>query len=206
MLERIIMAICLLTLWQAATPAFAQPNMRQTIERRLSEADSYFQQNDFLMGANRTREACTMLKSAPQSMPEANYVQIASSKAALIDDQLRATLDRKDYEGAKNLAGAEGILLSSLSNWEPQNPKWRYQKAVLAQIKSRLPMTGIGAAMASNLGIKNNLHNELDMRPLQEAIQECDRVLAMGDPSYRDKAAKLKDACQAEMQRRTTKI
>ncbi len=206
MLEKIIIAVCLFTLWQAANPAVAQPYVRQTIERRLSEANTYFQQNDFQMSANRIREACSLLKSAPQSMPEANYVRIASSQVKLIDGKLAAVLDKHDYDSAKNIATAEDILLTSLSNWEPQNPRWHYKKAVLSYMISRMPMTGAGAAMASRLGIQNNLHNELDMRPLRDSIQQCDRVLALADQSYRDNATNLKNACQAEIQRRTSKI
>lgn len=207
MLQRMIPAmLCLLTLWQIVIPAVAQPYMRQTIERRLSEASSFFQQNDFEMGANRIREACSLLKSAPQSMPEANYVQIASSKADVIDSKLSAVMDKRDYDLAQKLVTAQDILLTSLSNWEPQNPRWHYQKAVLYHIDSMIPMTGAGAAMAMRLGIQNNLQNEVDMRPLQNSIQECEMVLRLADRPYRDRAAKLKSACQAEIQRRTDKL
>ncbi len=193
---------------QLAVPALATPQayMRQNIERRLNEANTYFAQNDFEMGASRIREVCSLLKSAPQCMPELNYLKLAAEKALFIDGKLRAALDKHNYDSARVLVRAEDNLLTSLSDWEPQNPRWHYEKAVLFHINSALPMTGAGAAIASRMGIQNNLHNELDMRPLQDAINECDRALGLSDQSYREKATKLKNACNAEIQRRNSKI
>lgn len=189
-----------------ASPVFAQAYMKQTIERRLNEANSYFQQNDYEMGANRIREACSLMQSAPQAMPQANYIQVAASKVEFMEGKLAAAMDKRDYDAAKQIAAAEDILLTSLTNWDARNPRWHYQRAVLFQMSSGIPMTGAGAAMASRLGIQNNMHNEINMQPLHNAVQECDAVLGQPDQSYRDKASKLKAACQTEIQRRTNKM
>ena len=178
-------------------------NQSSVVDRRLSEAETYFQQNDFQMGANRIVEACNILKSSPQSSPGMNYVQIAASKADFIDAKLNASLQRNDYDNSRVLIGAEQNLLTSLTNWDPQNPRWHFQKAKLYQAESKIPMTGNGAMLAQRLGVPLNLHNEVNMQPLQNSIQECEQVLRMGDPTFRDSAMKLKTACETEMQRRT---
>lgn len=167
-------------------------------ERRLNEAENFFQQNDYQMGANRIVEACHMLRSAG-----GNYVQIASGKVDLIDSKLTASLQRNDFDNARSLLAAEQTLLTPLSNWEPQNPKWHYQKAKLYQAESKIPMTGNGAILAQRLGVPMNLHNEVNMQPLRNSIQECEQVLRMGDAAYSDAAMKLKTACESEIQRRT---
>ncbi|MBX9573472.1 MAG: hypothetical protein K2X77_31515 [Candidatus Obscuribacterales bacterium] len=198
------LVICALLFLQNTNTALAQANgQSRLIERRLTEADSFFQQNDFEMGANRVVEACSMLRSSPQSMPGNNYVQIASSKAAFIDGKLNASLQNRDFETAKKLVTAEQNLLTSLSNWQPQNAGWHYQKAKLYHIESGLPMTGVGAAMAKRLGVPNNLHNQVNMQPLQYSIQECEQALNSPDQSFRNAANKLKSTCESEIQRRT---
>lgn len=202
-----ICLLLLITLGQGAPDSAAQGYMNNqgaVAERRLNEAESYFAQNDYQMGANRIVESCYVMKSSPQS--GGNYIQVAASKVDFIDAKLNASLQRKDYDSAKTLLGAEQTLLTPLSNWEPQNPKWHYQKAKLFQIQSQIPMTGNGALLAKSLGVPYNLHNEMDMQPLRNSIQECETVLRMGDPSYRDSAQKLKTACETEIQRRTGNI
>lgn len=208
MLNRIIRFLFLIPLLLQIEPVYAQPNMRQAalIERRLCEADTYYQQNDFEMGTNRIVEACNLLKQAPQSLPGQNYVQIALNKVDFIDAKLNQCLQRNDSETARKLLSAEQHLLTSLSNWDPQNPKWHYQKAKLFHAESRIPMAGVGMAMANRLGVPNNLHNEVNMQPLQNSIQECERVISSSDPTYRDAAMKLKSACQSEIQVRTGKL
>lgn len=166
-------------------------------ERRLAEADSFFQQNDFQMGANRIVEACYLLRSSPGA------IQVAAAKVDFIDAKLSACLQKNDFDNAKTLLGAEQTILTPLTNWEPQNPRWHYQKAKLYQAESRIPMTGNGAILAQRLGVPLNLHNEVNMQPLRNSIQECEQVMQMGDPGLRDAALKLKAACESEIQRRT---
>lgn len=178
----------------------AQPAMdRQSAlaEKRLTEADSFFQHNDFQMGANRIVEACYLLRSSPGA------IQVAASKVDFIDAKLSACLQKNDFDNAKTLLGAEQTILTPLTNWEPQNPRWHYQKAKLYQAESRIPMTGNGAILAQRLGVPMNLHNEVNMQPLRNSIQECEQVMQMGDPGLREAALKLKAACETEMQRRT---
>ncbi len=184
----------------------AQPYVRQTVQQRLNEAETYFQRNDYEMGANRIREVGYLLQSSPQVMSEINPIAIASTKAKFLDEKLAVAWNRKDFEQAKSLISAEQTLLTCLANWQPQNPQWRYQNALLYKVAAEIPLTGIGAQMAAHLGIQNNLHNEMDMRPLQSSIRECDRVLGMADPTYRQQATQLKNSCLMEMQRRNGKI
>jgi hypothetical protein len=180
--------------------------MRQTVQQRLNEAETYFQRNDYEMGANRIREVGYLLQSSPQGMSDLNPVAIASAKAKFLDDKLGVAWSKKDFDQAKSLITAEQALLTCLSNWQPQNPKWHYQNALLYKVASEVPLTGIGGQMAAHLGIQNNLHNEMDMRPLQNSIRECDRVLAMADSTYRQQATLLKNACESEIQQRSNKI
>lgn len=205
---RLSPALLIIVFWLSSVPALAQSYSHQgaIIERRLNEAESFFQQNDFEMGANRIVEACTMLRSGSQTTSGKTYVQIASSKCEFLDAKLNASMQKSDYDSARKLMGAEQHLLSSLANWEPQNPSWHYQKAKLFQMESRIPMTGAAAVLASRLRVPGNLHNEVNMQPLQSSIQECDAVLGLSDSSYRAAATRLKTDCQNEIQRRTGNI
>lgn len=197
-LLRVLFALLLLLLDSGV--ASAQSRTDALVERRLIEAETYFQQNDYEMGANRIVEACTLMRSTRQ--PGANFVQIASSKADLIDTKLQASLQKKDYANASKLIEAEKRLLNSLSNWEPQNPKWHYQIAVLYKTESSLPSTGMTEVLAKRLGINSKIPNQFNFQPLQNAIMECDRVLGMADSSFNAAANQLKTACLNEIQNR----
>lgn len=203
MIRKTFPFVCLTLILGFATPVLCQPAMNgqsAMAERRLAEAESFFQQNDYQMGANRVVEACHLLRS---SRGANSSVQVATSKVDFIDAKLTASLQRNDFDTARTLLGAEQTILTPLTNWEPQNPRWHYQKAKLFQAESRIPMTGNGAILAQRLGVPMNLHNEVNMQPLRNSIQECEQVMRMGDPSLSEAALKLKAACESEIQRRT---
>jgi hypothetical protein len=186
----------------ASGPVHAQ----DYLEQKMRAADAAFQRNDFEGGANLIRELCYSLKSSPTAA--ANPVQIASGKVDLIDGKLQTAIANNDSESARRLIKAEETLLNPLSSFDPQNSRWHYQKALLMQMSAGLtaPSGGLEAQMAAHLGIQANLPRQLDMQPLRNAIQECDRVLSMPDQSYRQQALELKAKCQSEMQRRTSNI
>lgn len=197
-LLRVLCALFVLLLNSAE--ASAQSRTDAMAERRLLEAETFFQQNDYEMGASRIVEACTLMRSSQQT--GSNFIQIASSKADLIDTKLKASLAKKDYSSCSKLIEAEKRLLSSLSNWDPQNPKWHYQIAVLYKTESSLPATGMTAALANRLGINSSIPNQFNFQPLQNSIMECDRVLGMANSSYNTAANQLKTSCLNEIQKR----
>lgn len=205
--KRVILLFLSFAALQFSNQAIAQDFMRQNIEQRLAEANALFQRNEFEAGASRIREACYTLKSSPQSMPEANPSAIAAMNVEFLNGKLSNAISTNDYSTSKKIVTAEQTLLTALIGWEPQNPKWHYQKALLLESSSQMPATGLEATMASHLGIQANLPGQLDMHPLQNAIQECDRAISMSsDQSYRELAMQLKQKCESEIQRRTTNI
>lgn len=198
-LFRLLLAI--LALLQNTQPAaLAQSRTDAMAERRLSEADAYFQQNDYEMGSSRVIEACSLMRSSRQAGN--NYLQIAGARLELIDSKLKASLQKNDFPSASKLINAERTLLTSLSNWDPQNPKWHYQIAVLYKTESTMPATGMTAVLANRMGINSSLPNQFNFQPLQNSIMECDRVLGMADSSYHGAANQLKTSCLNEMQKR----
>lgn len=165
----------------AQTPA--QSHTRARIQQRLNEASTYFSQNDFLMGANRINEACSLLKSSPLSMPDASYIAIASKTVDDLDGKIQNAKSSGDNALVTKLVGALEPLATSLSNWDPQNPRWHYERGLVLKTQAGLqqyqsPVT------------------------LQSAIREFDAALALqGGGSVRASAQEMKSNCQKELQK-----
>lgn len=173
-----LVGFMLLTLSSAA-----QSPVRNRIQQRLNEASNYFSQNDFLMGANRVNEACSMLRSSPAAMPESNYIEIASKAADDLDAKLRAARARNDKDSVTKIASGLEPLVNSLSSWDAQNPRWHYLHGVVYQTLYFTKQNGF-------------------INDLQSAIREFDASLAIqGGGSFRAGAMEGKSTCQKELQK-----
>lgn len=182
-----IIAIALSIVFLCVQSSEAIDRTAERIQQRLNEASSYFTQDDYFMGVARIKEACSLLKSSPNSMPE-SYVSIAARKFDEVNQKIIDATARRDVKSATSKITALQSLVTALSNWEPQNSRWHYEQGVLFEKLSALQSYQYPADLLS-------------------AIKEFDAALAMStNGPYQAKSSKLRAQCQTILDRRNKEI
>jgi tetratricopeptide (TPR) repeat protein len=183
-----LLALLIVGLWLLPLPAPAQQAIRNRIQQRLNEASTYFNHGDYYMGVARINEACSILKTAPGAMPDSNYIQIATKTVDDLDAKIKDAKAQGNTDATNKIVSALQQLVTSLTNWEPQNPRWHYERGMVLKTMSAL-------------------RNDQYQGDLSSAIQEFDAALAIsGGGPYRASAQEMRNACQQTLQKRQSEI
>lgn len=180
-----LVVVCLAVLLLPAS-VFAQGNpIAQRIEQRLQESQKFFDQGDYLMGANRLSEAASMLRGSQGAMSGNPVGMLAGGLNTLTKKGEQAKGDRAL---SRKILLAEEPLLNSLCMYEPQNPQWFYQRAIVHMVQSG------GPSVSGTAG---------DRQALKFAIKDFDTALTCPNNSAIVASAnQMKTACERELTKR----
>ena len=142
-------------------PVYAQNPIGDTVNKRIEQGKNFFAQGDFEMGASRIAEACEILKSSPDAMPEITSIELAGGTV----DALHSRLKRDTGLAAIKIAAAEQKLLNKLVFWDSQNARWHYLRGLTFIVQAGGTPT-------------NKDYVAGDRFTLQQAIKEFDAAMA----------------------------
>ncbi|MBX9572060.1 MAG: hypothetical protein K2X77_24420 [Candidatus Obscuribacterales bacterium] len=183
--EWLLSSMCLSLLLTSTAYAQTEPG-RSRVAQRWQESQQFLSRGDYSMAANRMSEASSLLRSAPNAMPGQTPVSLL--RKGLDDFAVLMKAQQNNKAQYNKILIAQEPIINALCMYEPQNPRWFFQRAMVF-------VTRAGGSSAS--GTAGDRHY------IVQAIRDLDKTLSCpSNAEYVVPAQKLKAMCQTELDRR----
>ena len=179
----ILLLLASLTLGQSV---FAQGNPIQArAQQRMRESQEFLNRGDYNMAANRIAEASSMMRGTPDGTGQG---PVDVLKKGINDFEVHMRAQKANKPVYNRILIAQEPMLNSLVMYDPQNPRWYFQRAMVF-------ITRAGGPSAS--GTAGDRHYFV------QAIGDLDKTLSCpGNAEFVGPANQLKASCQKELSHR----